>query len=170
MRGKERDLGVVGGMLVLALALGAVGCASDGVSGGDSGAMSASAVDAKVGDAKVGDAKAGDASGSAAACAWPEVLVPSTSTSRDACHAVRALLSCEQPGGATLSCVSDDRNACADPRVASDSVACTNRCDDDEYVASCGGIGPGPIPEPPEGCHDMAANPGGIVHYCCPCL
>jgi hypothetical protein len=46
---------------------------------------------------------------------------------------------------------------------------CEDECHADEYAVACGGVGPGPIPDPPGGCRTVAANPAGYMFYCCPC-
>jgi hypothetical protein len=81
------------------------------------------------------------------------------------CGAARAALDCEFPNGAGCVCVSDGTTCegCA--------ATCTNKCDANEYAASCGGIGPsGPSADPPAACRLVLPTPGGIAFYCCPCL
>jgi hypothetical protein len=78
-------------------------------------------------------------------------------------------LSCDTANGG-LGCPSADFIGCIDPSaVESPSMNCTSNCAVNEYVAICGGIGPGRVPEPPASCRFDSANPGGFAMYCCPC-
>jgi hypothetical protein len=105
----------------------------------------------------------------ASECHWPSDLAPLGTQTRDTCIAARAYLSCSFGGGGVL-CPSNDAVSCADPVDPQFQVTtCTNTCGAHEYVAICGGIGPGAVPEPPAGCHAGSGNPGGSVMYCCPC-
>jgi hypothetical protein len=65
-----------------------------------------------------------------------------------------------------MMCVSDNATYCPQ---GGEPGPCENRCHPDEYVASCGGVGPGPIPDPPAGCRSIGAIPAGITYHCCPC-
>lgn len=103
------------------------------------------------------------------ACGWPSTLGTLGSAGRDVCRAARAFLSCETDGGG-VACASEDFVTCSDAKIDAPLRNCKNDCKEDEYVALCGGVGPGPVPEPPAGCHATAfANPAGTVTYCCPC-
>lgn len=103
-------------------------------------------------------------------CSWPANLASLGSSAREVCSATRAYLSCSTQGGGGLWCPSNDSSSCADPTLADQHVKdCESRCKADEYVAICGGVGPGAVPEPPSGCRFDTANPGGSVTYCCPC-
>ena len=112
-------------------------------------------------------------------CSWPSELASSDSTSRDVCHAARAWVSCQLPGGGSQGCLSNDPTRCpsvpglgAQPRsdgVSNDPLACRDQCATDQYAVACGGVGPGAVPEPPEGCTFAGAVPAGIAYYCCPC-
>ena len=98
------------------------------------------------------------------ACTWPSEL-DGDASSRAFCHAARVYLSCDLPGGVTELCTTDGVMHCTD----SGTSPCHPKCASNEYVASCGGVGPGPVPDPPSGCRSMGANPGGTAYYCCPC-
>jgi hypothetical protein len=110
------------------------------------------------------DGAAAEQSVSHPSCTWPSML-DGDASSRATCHAARAYVSCSEPGGVTEQCVSDGDKSCP----SSGSGSCTFKCADTEYVAVCGGIGPGPVPDPPGGCKFSGANPGGVSYYCCPC-
>lgn len=103
-------------------------------------------------------------------CHWPSSLDALGSNTREVCRAARAFLSCETAGGG-VACPSDDFSTCETTAEIESSLRnCKSNCEVDEYVALCGGVGPGPIPEPPAGCrrHSLA-NPAGVILYCCPC-
>ena len=103
------------------------------------------------------------------ACTWPAAL-DDPDAGRGSCHPARALLSCDSTAGVFEECASDNLDHCADdsatPAIA---FTCHDRCGLNEYAAVCGSIGPGPISDPPAGCHTQLASPGGTVSYCCPC-
>ncbi|HVU03694.1 MAG TPA: BPTI/Kunitz domain-containing protein [Polyangiaceae bacterium] len=99
------------------------------------------------------------------ACEFAPELARSFST-RDVCTAARTWLSCDARGGATELCMSDDPSHCPGDDPGSN---CRNACKPSEYVAACGGVGPGNIPAPPAGCRSAGAVPAGIAFYCCPC-
>jgi hypothetical protein len=101
---------------------------------------------------------------SLSACTWSPEL-DGDASSRATCHAARALIACNLPGDVYESCETDGTPHCSD----SGNAPCNDLCGASEYVASCGGVGPGPIPNPPAGCRSMGANPAGIADYCCPC-
>jgi membrane protease subunit (stomatin/prohibitin family) len=78
------------------------------------------------------------------------------------------MLSCTLPGGVTASCWTDDPMQCQGGNPAG-AVACHAECAKNEFLARCGGVGPGPIPDPPAGCRAQGAAPAGIEFFCCPC-
>lgn len=103
------------------------------------------------------------------ACQWPSSLAARDANTRDVCTAARAFLSCDARSS-KVDCASDDARTCADAEALESPVNnCRSHCEADEYAAFCGGIGPGPVPEPPPGCRFNIANPGGVAVYCCPC-
>jgi hypothetical protein len=97
------------------------------------------------------------------ACSWPATLDGDRS-SRDQCHASRRYLSCSNPDGSGELCTTDGGASCM-----GSAASCDDRCAANEYVAVCGGVGPGNVPDPPAGCKGMGAVPAGIAFYCCPC-
>jgi hypothetical protein len=97
-------------------------------------------------------------------CTWPDTLGAIDASARDTCSAARTLLSCDYETGGTVECMTNDWTC-----DGSVSGSCVPRCEANEYVAACGGAGPGPIPEPPLGCRSLGAIPAGVVFYCCPC-
>jgi len=107
----------------------------------------------------------------AGSCGWPSNLADLGSASREVCRATRAFLQCEIAGGGGLICASDDFTRCAHPVGTAGAPAnCDSTCEADEYVALCGGIGAGSVPEPPVGCRrGSLIIPGGIAIHCCPC-
>ena len=107
-------------------------------------------------------------SASAGECRWPSSLAALGTQTRDVCVATRAFLSCNAGGGGGVECASVDAVMCVD-EPESNVVSCTNRCAADEYAAICGGVGPGPVPDPPDGCHSVFVSPAGSEAYCCPC-
>lgn len=83
------------------------------------------------------------------------------------CGAGRALIDCEAPNGSGCGCMTDGTTC---PGCGT-GATCTNKCAADEYVVSCGGIGPTTSQfNPPAACHFAGAVPAGIAYYCCPCL
>jgi hypothetical protein len=101
-------------------------------------------------------------------CRWPAALDPDASGStRDHCVATRTLLSCALSGGVTEECWTNDPTRCDGGDIG--AAECHAECAQDEYLARCGGVGPGPIPDPPASCHFLDASPAGIAFYCCPC-
>jgi len=102
-------------------------------------------------------------------CTWPAELVDVDESTREVCSAGRTLLSCEMIQG-THICVSDNPISCPESSSLPGPSSCTNLCEPDEYVATCGGVGPGAVPDPPEGCRTTFTNPGGVSQHCCPCL
>ncbi len=115
-------------------------------------------------------ARADGGAGAAATCAWPASL-DSRDAGAGACQPAHALLSCTG-GNLTELCLSDDPTQCpgdnAVPNVTFND--CHDLCGSQEYAVVCGSVGPGPISDPPAGCHGAEATPAGIVFYCCPCL
>lgn len=104
------------------------------------------------------------------ACTWPAAL-SAPDAGRGACRPARALLDCQSPNGVSEVCASDDPSRCAgDTVVTGASFTCHDLCGAHEYAVVCGSIGPGPIDDPPAGCHGGLASPGGTVFHCCPCL
>jgi hypothetical protein len=97
------------------------------------------------------------------ACTWPASLEADPG-SRDHCHAARRSLTCTSADGAE-ECTTDGAATCPD----STDATCKDHCAPNEYVAECGGVGPGPVPDPPSGCKYVFAVPAGIAFYCCPC-
>jgi hypothetical protein len=103
-----------------------------------------------------------ETSTTATACSWPASL---DDAGPRQCHAARASVSCELPGGETEVCLSDDPTTCPGASDAS----CTDLCHADEYAVACGGVGPAPSPSLPAGCRSLPPNPGGGISGCCPC-
>ena len=97
-------------------------------------------------------------------CSWPSSL--DGADGRTACQPARALVSCTDPTGAGCACLSD--NISCDGCQLQD-VTCHDQCAANQYVVACGGVGPGAVPSPPDGCTFASANPGGVAYYCCPC-
>ena len=97
-------------------------------------------------------------------CRWPSVLTDGGG--RTTCQAARALVSCTDSTGAGCGCISNDVS-CDGCQVS--GVTCHDQCAANQYAVACGGVGPGPVPSPPDGCTFASANPGGIAYYCCPC-
>ena len=97
-------------------------------------------------------------------CTWPAFL-DADPGSRDHCHAARRLLACTFGGGGE-ECTTDGEATCSDSMTG---ATCMDHCAPNEYVAACGGVGPGPVPDPPSGCRYAFAEPSGVGFYCCPC-
>ena len=105
-----------------------------------------------------------DASASAGQCHYAPGVGDSTP---GACGAARALIGCEYPNGSGCSCMTDGTTC---PGCGS-GATCTDACGANEYVVSCGGIGPSTSSaNPPSACRFASAVPAGIAFYCCPCL
>jgi hypothetical protein len=98
-------------------------------------------------------------------CIWPPDLEKGVAT-RTTCAPARAYVSCTLSGGVTEHCLSDHATSC--PNVPSFDP-CKDQCRPEEYAVACGGVGPGPIPDPPAGCRAIPPNPAGYIFYCCPC-
>ncbi|HXJ20649.1 MAG TPA: hypothetical protein VMT03_10480 [Polyangia bacterium] len=99
----------------------------------------------------------------ASECHWSSGL--SDADGRTACVPARALVQCTSPGGGGIGCTTDGQISCAGVGES----ACVSSCATNQYVVSCGGVGPGPVPDPPAGCTFESAVPAGIAYYCCPC-
>ena len=101
-------------------------------------------------------------------CSWPAALLALDDTSREACRAARSAVTCRQEDGSGATCLLDAQGeGCS--QVTSDPEECESLCDPGEYVAACGGVGPGAVPEPPAGCRFAAALPAGVALHCCAC-
>jgi len=102
-------------------------------------------------------------------CSWPASLDPDSSgSSREHCVAKRTQLSCELARGVTQLCTTNDPLRC-EGADAPPPEACEALCGPGEFSATCGGVGPGAIPDPPAGCRYGSVVPAGFVYYCCPC-
>jgi hypothetical protein len=100
-------------------------------------------------------------------CKWPSSLDAVDASSR-ACRAARTIVSCGVPNGGGVICLSNDPTQCP-PDPNNVPGPCRAECKADEYAAACGGVGPGPVPDPPAGCRPLFAGPGGGESFCCPC-
>ncbi|HVV52264.1 MAG TPA: hypothetical protein VHO06_21525 [Polyangia bacterium] len=96
-------------------------------------------------------------------CSWPSSL--NDADGRTACQPARAFVSCTDSTGAGCECLSD-QVSCA---CQAAGVTCQDKCAANQYAVACGGVGPGAVPSPPDGCTFAGANPGGVAYYCCPC-
>ena len=164
--------------MLLGCLIGVVSCGDDMATIGDAGvdadadAAAIPSLDAPAAD-RPADGVATDAAAAEVAplpaCAWPASLVDENA-GRGACHAARALLSCVGSNQTFEDCLSNDPAACPGPAsMPGVTFTCHDVCAPHEYGVACGSIGPGPISDPPAGCHDPLATPAGIVFYCCPC-
>jgi hypothetical protein len=118
-----------------------------------------------------GASGAGDAGGATTlpACTWPAEL-GNPDAGKGACRPARALLDCTS-GNIGEECLSDNANHCnGDNPIPGATFTCHDTCSPQEYAVACGSIGGQFGGEPPAGCHDPSATPGGIVFFCCPCL
>lgn len=111
-----------------------------------------------------------DTQGALPNCAWPAELGEAGELSREVCSAGRVLLSCELGEINYGWCISDNAVSCPDDSIVPATASCTSVCEPDEYVAQCGDVGPGAVPDPPEGCSVTIADPSGVSEHCCPCL
>jgi hypothetical protein len=134
-----RGLGLVGTMGVAAL--GAGGCG-----------------------ARTGEALGDGGAAASASCSWPASL-DGDPASRTTCHASRAFVKCTDAFGGGSLCTTDGTLQCE----AANTDQCQDICAAHEYVAACGGVGPGEVPDPPAGCRSAEGGPAGIAYYCCPC-
>ncbi|HSS40453.1 MAG TPA: hypothetical protein VLT58_16925, partial [Polyangia bacterium] len=101
-------------------------------------------------------------------CHWPEAL--NGADGRTACAPARAMVSCRDPRGEGCGCTTDGGATCdCSGIVGGGPWICTSSCAANQYVVDCGGVGPGPVPDPPAGCVFSSAVPAGISYYCCPC-
>ena len=101
------------------------------------------------------------------ACQWPAAFEPANVEPRG-CRAARTFLECDTPSG-FLSCMSDNLESCPPSVPIADYSNCRNQCAPGEFALACGGVGPGPVPEPPPVCRSVLSGPGGQVFHCCPC-
>jgi hypothetical protein len=103
-------------------------------------------------------------------CTWPTIF-EAADASPGQCRAARAYLSCQGSNGGGMLCLSNSATECPDPNQTPDVVyaACVNQCHEGEYALACGGIGPGPWPQPPATCRPLPPSPGGGSISCCPC-
>ncbi len=113
---------------------------------------------------RTADGRAAMAASKLPSCTWPSTF-DADASSRATCHPSRAYIACTNPGGTDESCTTNGAITCQ----GATSGTCHNDCTANEYAAACGGIGPGPVPDPPAGCRSLGANPGGVAFYCCPC-
>jgi len=85
----------------------------------------------------------------------------------------RVYLECRSTSGVTEGCITDDVAGCpGSVHATGDVIACSDRCANNEYGLSFGGIGPGatqPSIEIPAGCRDVLLTPAGVGFACCPC-
>jgi len=133
--------------LVLAVVLGVGACSSSKLDGADGPATTGASV---------------------TQCRWPEAL--NGADGRTACIPARVAVSCHDPAGEGCGCTTDGGTTCdCSGLVNGGPWTCTSTCAANQYTVSCGGVGPGPVPDPPAGCTSAGAVPAGIVQYCCPC-
>jgi hypothetical protein len=102
-------------------------------------------------------------------CSWPANL---NDAGAGGCQASRTHVDCHDPAGDTCSCASDGAQTCdCSGFVSGGPWTCEYTCAPNQYLVSCGSIGPsaGPPAGPPSGCTTLGANAGGVVSYCCPC-
>ncbi|MEA2697754.1 MAG: hypothetical protein QOI66_2025 [Myxococcales bacterium] len=124
----------------------------------------------KMDGSAAGGVDGGADTGTLPACNWPAEL-DGHDAGAGACVAARTLLSCAGANGVSEECISDDPNQCAgENAMPGVSFTCHDLCGPDEYGAVCGSVGPGPISDPPAGCHNAQPTPAGTIFYCCPCL
>jgi hypothetical protein len=114
------------------------------------------------GDSAIGSSP--PSSGALPACSWPASL----NDSRTTCSASRAQVSCTYPNGSGCGCTTSGAIECAGCGPNS-GATCQDQCAATEYAVACGGVGPGPVPDPPSSCRFTGAVPAGIAYYCCPC-
>lgn len=106
--------------------------------------------------------------GGATQCRWPDAL--NGADGRTACSPARALVSCHDPAGQGCSCETDGATTCdCSGLVGGGPWTCTSTCAANQYVVTCGGVGPGAVPDPPAGCTSAGGVPAGFGYYCCPC-
>lgn len=110
--------------------------------------------------------------GPLAACPMLESLT-STDAARVNWGVGRVYLECKSTSGVTEGCITDDVTGCpGSVQATGEVIACSDRCANDEYGLSFGGIGPGatsPSIELPAGCRPVLLTPGGVGFTCCPC-
>jgi hypothetical protein len=104
-------------------------------------------------------------------CSWPASLDPDpadpSGPARDHCVAGRTRLSCALPDGSTQTCWTHDPTQCEGGNPP--GAECHADCAENEFSARCGGVGPGPVPDPPASCRGDGFVPAGVAFYCCPC-
>jgi hypothetical protein len=124
------------------------------------GACSSSQLDGRDGTATTGS--------KVTECRWPDTL--NGADGRTACAPVRAMVSCHDPRGEGCGCNTDGGATCdCSSIVGGGPWTCTSACAANQYAVACGGVGPGPVPDPPTGCVFSSAVPAGISYFCCPC-
>jgi len=98
-------------------------------------------------------------------CSWPSSL-DASDAAQGQCRAARALVQCDLGGGVTEGGLSDDATRC------SGGAAGHDLCNEDEYGAACGSVGPSQAvaDDPPAGCRSKLMTPGGVAFFCCPCV
>ena len=98
------------------------------------------------------------------ACTWPSERQKGAAA-RTTCAPSRAYVSCTLSGGVTEHCLSDTATSC--PGVPPFDP-CKDECRSEEYAVACGGVGSGPIPEPPADCRAIPPNSSGLPsHHAC---
>ncbi|HVR64411.1 MAG TPA: hypothetical protein VMU50_21070 [Polyangia bacterium] len=124
----------------------------------------------KVDGSAVTGATGDGAPASLPACTWPAAL-DAPDAARGACRPARTRLACQGSRGDASECISNDPERCAgnDAIGPAETFTCHSVCAPAEYGVVCGSVGPGPISDPPPGCHDSSPTPGGTIFYCCPC-
>jgi len=103
-------------------------------------------------------------------CVW-SASFDSADAALGQCVAARVYLSCKGSNGDGMTCMSNDPAGCPEPNPIQGVTFsdCENQCSPDEYALGCGGVGPGPWPQPPSTCRMLPAGPGGGTVSCCPC-
>src|SRR5664280_2284915 len=99
-------------------------------------------------------------------CTWPAKFdIPNPP--EGGCTAARALLNCEGSNGGGMSCTTNDPTQCPGPNLTPGVIYsnCVDQCNPDEYALACGGIGPGPIADPPSTCRFAMVIPAGVMYH-----
>jgi hypothetical protein len=104
-------------------------------------------------------------------CSWPAAFNPGPDAPAGTCRAARLYLQCRLGPDAFAECASNDPTTCPLPSPVPGATYsnCHDQCEPGEYALACGGIGPGPWPQPPPTCRMLPGNPGGGSIACCPC-
>lgn len=104
------------------------------------------------------------------ACTWSPSFEPATAAPGQ-CRAARTYLSCQGAKGDGMSCLSTNVTECPGQNTTPGMSysECADQCHSDEYALACGGLGPGPWPQPPAACRTLPSGPGGGSISCCPC-